>query len=331
MSEFRFAHPIALILIPISVLFVLLWIRGQWQRPPAVIRYSDTRLLSGLPSSYRIQLRQVPNILRYLAWIVLVIALARPQSGRAREIIRGEGINIVFALDISGSMALNDFQPNRLESAKLVMKNFIDLRVSDRIGLVVFANDAFHQAPPTLDYTVLKQLIDDIQLAPDLGVQDGSAIGLGIASATNMLRNSPTASNVILLLTDGDNNTGTVDPLTSASAASAFNIKIYTIGIGQSGQITVTGSDGNPQTVLSNLDEPLLNGIAQTSGGAYYHALNVEELVTIFDQIDRLERTPIQRQVTVRWQEQAGAWLIGGLILLLVERILRQTIFQTIP
>lgn len=177
--------------------------------------------------------RRVPDALRLLAWLLLVMALARPQSGQTQEIIRGQGIDIVLALDISGSMAALDFAPqNRLEAAKGVIADFIARREFDRTGLVVFAQDAFQQTPPTLDYPALLRSLDEVQLA-DLGLTDGTAIGLGLAAAGNMLRQSMAASRVIILLTDGANNAGGVGPLTVAEAVAALGTRVYTIGMGK--------------------------------------------------------------------------------------------------
>jgi Ca-activated chloride channel family protein len=329
---FRFAHPSALVLLLIPLVFMGLWMVGRWRESIPVLRYSDIRLMDGLPVSRRVRFRRLPDALRLLAWLLLVLALARPQSGNAQEIIRGQGIDIVLALDISGSMAALDFAPqNRLEAAKSVISNFIAGREFDRIGLVVFAQDSFQQTPPTLDYSTLLQSLDEVQLATDLGLADGTAIGLGIASAGNMLRQSTAASKVIVLLTDGANNAGGMGPLTAAAAVAALHMRVYTIGMGKPGLVPVQDDDGSTQMVQSDLDEPTLQAIAEATGGVYFRAEDPDSLQRIYDQINALERSDVVRQVYVNWQEQAG-WVLGtALVVLVIERLLRQTVFQAVP
>lgn len=329
---FRFAHPAALALLIVPLVFILLWMVGHWREAIPVIRYSDVRLTDNLPVSWRVRLRRLPDILRLLAWLLLVLALARPQSGRTQEIIRGQGIDIVLAVDISGSMTALDFAPqNRLEAAKTVISSFIAGREFDRIGLVVFAQDSFQQMPPTLDYNTLLRSLDEVQLATDLGLADGTAIGLGIASAGNMLRQSTAASKVIVLLTDGANNAGGIGPLTAAAAVTALGIRVYTIGMGKPGLVPMPDDAGGTQMVQSDLDEETLQAIAQTTGGQYFRAENPDSLQRIYDQINALERSDVVRQVYINWQEQAGGLLGIALAALIFERLLRHSVFQTIP
>jgi len=319
MSDFRFAFIPAFILFIPAIILVIRWWIGQSNQVPAVLRYSDTRLLAGLPAGVRLRLRQLPDFLRLLAWILLVIALARPQAGTGEEIIRGEGLDIVMTLDISDSMATADFNGlTRFDAAKDVIINFIDGRNYDRIGLVIFAEDAFYQAPPTTDYNILRELVEDAPLAGDRGLSNRTAIGLGIASSANLLRRSDSPSQVIILVTDGSNNAGELDPISAAQAAAAFGIRIYTIGMG-----SVEQGDA--------LDEPTLRQIANITDARYFNALSLDDLQNVYEQIDRLEQTPIERQVTIHWQEQAWGFLIAAMILLVIERFLRQTVFQTIP
>lgn len=288
--------------------------------------------MSDTPRTLRLKFRQMPNMIRLCAWIILVFALARPQSGRSQTLISGQGLDMVIAVDISGSMAIPDFSPrNRLDASKFVTKSFIEDRESDRIGLVVFANDAFQVAPPTLNYEILKDIIDDVRLATEIGIQDGSAIGLGIASAANMLRSSTSLSQVIILLTDGENNVGSIDAVSAAQAASALGFKIYTIGIGQRGVFPVTQPDGTVENITSNLDEVQLRQIAQIGEGEYFYAADLDSLQAIYDQIDRLERSHITRKQFTRWQDLADPLIIGVILLLILEHILRHTLFQTIP
>jgi Ca-activated chloride channel homolog len=320
MIEFRFAHPLALLLLALPLIW-LMSTRNRLQMIPPVLRYSDIRLVYGLPAGWRVRWRRLPDALRLAAWVLLVIGLARPQSGRAQETFRGQGIDIVLAVDISSSMSALDFgAQNRLEAAKSVMADFIAKREFDRIGLVVFARSAFQQAPPTLDYGVLLRLLDEVPLVTEIPqLEDGTAIGLGLAAAGNMLRTSTAPSKVIILLTDGSNNAGEIAPITAAQAVSALGSKVYTIGMGR------VDSSG------SGLDEQTLQAVAAAANGLYFRAENLEGLQQIYDRIDSLERSEAVRQVFVRWQDQSFTWLAVGLFFLMIERILRHTVLQTIP
>lgn len=332
MTEFRFAHPIIFILLPIMLLFLLRWWNQRWSNLSSVLRYSDIRLISDDGTSWRLRLRQLPNILRAIAWLGLLIAVARPQVGNTQNVFRGQGLDIVIAVDISGSMAIPDFSPrNRLDASKIVLKEFIQEREFDRIGLVVFANDSFQLAPPTLDYDTLNTIISDLRLASEVGIQDGSAIGLGIASSANMLRSSTSQNQVIILLTDGENNVGSIDAVSASQAAHALGIRIYTVGIGQRGVFTVQQPDGAIETVISNLDEATLQNIASIGDGEYFYAADLPSLQAIYDRIDQLERSPIEKQQFTRWRDMGDSLIIAVFILLIIERFLRHTIFQTIP
>lgn len=331
MNAFRLAHPAALLLLALPPL-ALIWIARSKRRLLPAVQFSDARLLRDLPAGWRVRLRHLPDALRLLVWLLLALALARPQSGRSQEIIRGQGIGIVLALDISGSMAALDFAPqNRLEAAKAVISRFVNEREFDRIGLVVFAQDAFQQTPLTLDYAALLRGLEELRLAGELGLPDGTAIGLGLASAANMLRAGETASRVIILLTDGANNAGGISPTTAADAAAAFGIRVYTIGMGKAGLVPVPDSAGNTQMIESDLDETTLQGIAAATGGQYFRAEDLDNLQRVYDQINTLERSDVTRQVFVDWQDQAWLLLWPALLLLALERGLRQTVFRTIP
>ncbi|MEM9954235.1 MAG: VWA domain-containing protein [Chloroflexota bacterium] len=319
MVEFRFAFlPAFLLLIPLFIL-VLRWWFGRSNQSSGVLRYSDTRILAGLPASVRLRLRQLPNLLRLIAWILLVVALARPQAGDGVELLQGQGLDIVMTLDISDSMATADFNGlTRFDAAKDVINEFILNREFDRIGLVVFAEQAFYQAPPTTDYNILATLVNDVPLAGDIGLSNRTALGLGIASSTNMLRDSSAPSQVVILVTDGSNNAGEIDPITAAQASAAFGIRIYAIGIGS-------------EALGDALDEATLRQIATITDGRYFNALTLDDLQNVYEQIDQLEQTPIDRELTIRWQERAWGFLLVALVLLIIERVLRQTVFQTIP
>lgn len=338
-AEFRFAHPFVLALLLVMAGTLLFrYARDRLRDQPPTLLYSDIRLIEGLPLGWRVRLRRLPDILRLIAWVLLVIALARPQSGNAREVIRGQGVDIVLALDISGSMAALDFEPGtRLNAAQAVIDTFIEGREFDRIGLVVFARNAFHQSPLTLDYDVLRQLLDEVKIVNEIVdadgqplLLDGTAIGLGMASAGTMLRDSTAPNKVIVLLTDGDNNAA-LDPLTAAQAMAVLGVRVYTIGMGKTGQIPIADAVGNIVYIESDLDEQALSDIASLTGGLYFRAEDTQGLEQIYDEINRLERSRVLRQVFIPWQDQAWTVMTAALILLITERILRWTLLQVVP
>jgi Ca-activated chloride channel homolog len=329
---FVFASPwwlLALLLIPLT-----LWLSLQRQQRPRW-RYSWTSGVQG-HSSWRVRYRQLPKTLHVASLILLVLALARPQLQESQQVVRGEGIDIALALDISGSMAALDFQPqNRLAAAQQVMAEFIDSRDFDRIGLVVFAREAFNQSPLTTDHRVLQDLLASVELAPDLGIRDGTAIGMGLANAAAMLRDSPGDSKVVILLTDGVNNAGQLDPLTSAEAARALGIRVYTIGAAKPGRVPapVVNAFGQRQIVYqeSVLDEDTLRQIADTTGGLYFRAEDTEGLEAIYEQINTLERSDIEVSNVVRSQELLWMALLPGLWLFLLAQVLANSILRRLP
>jgi Ca-activated chloride channel family protein len=338
---FRFAHPLWLLILPLIPALAML---RRTRERPAALRYSDLRMVRGLPRSARLRLRWVPPALRLTTLALLVLAIARPQTGRALEIIRGKGVDIVMALDISGSMAALDFEPqtlassvepNRLGAAKQVIGEFIARRRYDRIGLVVFAREAFSQSPPTFDYSVLRRLLAEVELAPELGLDDGTAIGLGLAQAASMLTESDAKSRVIILLTDGVNNAGQIDPLTAAQAAAALDIKVYTVGAARPGQVPVPVDDPffGPTTRLmeSEIDEEILQQIADETGGLYFRAKDTAGLRQIYEQINQLEKSEVEVQVFTRYRELAVWLLMPALGLILLEMLLQNTLFRSLP
>ncbi|MBN2004682.1 MAG: VWA domain-containing protein [Anaerolineae bacterium] len=331
---FHFANPWFLLsLLGVPALGVYLWRRGR-QRA-VTLQYSDVQLATDLPQSLRVQLRWLPTALRLIVLSLLIIGVARPQFSREREIVRGKGVDIVLAVDMSGSMAALDFEPqNRLEAAKRVIDGFIQERKYDRIGLVVFAQEAFSQCPPTFDYDTLRELLASVDLAPALGLEDGTAIGMGLAQAAAMLQESDAKSRVIILLTDGVNNAGQIDPLTAAQAAQALEIKVYTIGMGKDGQVpfpvdTIFGK--RTQMIESELDEDLLKSIAEETDALYFRATDTEGLRQVYEQINKLEKSEIEVQVFVRYKELAVWVLLPALGLLLLELLLRHTVLRVLP
>ena len=352
MIEFRFAHPWAFALLAVGGW--LIW-RSYWRADSAAALYSDLRLTAGLPRSWRLRLAPLPDILRAATWLLLLIALARPQTGQAREVLRGQGIDIVIALDISGSMDALDFAPdvqaidveqcteaqtcpNRLSYAKTVISEFVAGRSYDRVGIVVFARNAYHLVPLTLDYTVLQTLLGGVKLVTALidpsGINaslDGTAAGTGIASAAAMMRDSKARSKVIVLFTDGATNEG-LDPVMAAEAAQALGIKVYAVGIGMPGEIPAPDLEGNSiMMVQSDLDEETLQRVTGAGGGRYFRATDAEGLREITAQIDRLERSPVQRQTIVPWKDQGAGLLLLAVASLVIERLLRVTILATAP
>ena len=327
MSELSFASPWMLILligVPILAAMPYLWRRRV---APAAMRYADTRLTSG---SRSLRLRAMPFVpaLRFLALALLIVAAARPQVAEAREVIRGEGVDIAIALDISGSMGQTDFAPNRLGAAKQIVAEFIEERKYDRIGLVVFSQEAFIQSPPTLDHGVLLRLLTDVHLADQLGIEDGTAMGIGMATAANMLKDSTSESKLVTLITDGVNNAGQLDPITVATASEALGIKLYTVGVGtsQPGGSEVVGSSQE-----SPLDEETLREIANITDAKFYLATDTEGLRDIYAEINALEKSEVEVLVFTRYQEVL-AWLLApALALLLVDLVLSQTVFRRLP
>ena len=334
--DFQFASPGFLgLLALIPAYFVWRRITGLRYRN-AGLRYPDLRVAKGARRSWRLALRPLLPLLRSAAVALIIVGLARPQSIQARDVIRGEGVDIALALDISGSMASLDFQPaNRLEAAKQVIGSFIEKRAYDKIGLVVFASEAFNQAPLTLDRNALERSLDQVELAPDLGLDDGTAIGLGVANAANMLSQSDAKSKVVILLTDGVNNAGEIDPVTAAEAAKTLGIKIYTVGAAKPGQVPVPVTDMFGQRQVSyqesQLDEETLKQVAEITGGKYFRAQDTQGLKAIYDAIDQLEKSKVEVQVFNQYKELAGWLMIPALLLLLTELVLSQTIFRRIP
>jgi Ca-activated chloride channel family protein len=273
--------------------------------------------------------------LRVAALALVIVAMARPQTGSTQEVIEGDGVDIVLALDISGSMASLDFEPdNRLEAAREVIRDFIQRRDFDRIGLVVFARAAFDQSPPTVDHVVLERQLDQIDLAPKLGVQDGTAIGLGLANAAAMLESSEVESRVVILLTDGVNNSGEIDPLTAATAAEALGIRVYTIGMGRPGQVPMPVDSFFGQSIVyveSELDEETLQGIAEATGGRYFRATNAQGLASIYAEIDALEQSEVEVRSWARYRELAAFLLWPAALLLALDLGLRATWLRRLP
>lgn len=321
------ARPWFLLLLLLPLIW---WWWRRHLRPPAT-SYSDIRLVRLVKEAD--WLVRVPLACRLLSFAALVLAAAGPRLGGAQVEMKKEGIAIVVAIDISSSMLAEDFSPsNRMEVAKQQAAAFIKGRSADRIGVVAFAGEALTQVPITVDYPVLEQAVASLRIGM---LEDGTAIGTGLATAVNRLREAPGKSKVILLLTDGENNRGTVDPRTAAAAAAALGMKVYTIGVGTEGEAPVPtgrGLSGFRYEMLPvRIDEPLLRDIAATTGGRYFRAKDSEALARIFQQIDGLEKTPIQVTRYVKYDEIAKPLVLAGVLLLGLELLLGATLVVRTP
>ncbi len=330
---YRFADPEYLLFLIILLPMAWWYLRGT-KRSTGKMKYSDIAVIKRLPVSLKQRLRHVLFLLRLIGMTLLIIALARPQSSSKERKVNTEGIDIILAMDVSSSMLAEDFQPhNRLGAAKMVADDFIKGRETDRIGLVIFAGESFTQCPLTLDYGVVLSLLEDLKVADK--DWDGTAIGMGLVNAVSRLRDSKAKSKVIILLTDGVNNLGQVDPITAARVAQAFQIKIYTIGAGKHGtamypvQDPVLGKHYVPMQV--KIDEEVLEEIAAITGGKYFRATNSEKLKEIYDEIGKLEKTKIEVKEYTRYEELFVYFLSIGLVLLLLELFLANTYFRKLP
>lgn len=330
------------IIVPATLIFVLgavvvmLMILFKLRRRRAIsatIKYSDLRIVKRAARTGRQRYRGLLLILRVLALTLLIVAVARPRSGTEIVEESSEGIDIMIALDVSSSMQAEDFKPhNRLHVAKEEIKKFIQRRPHDRIGLVVFARNSFTQCPLTVDHGVLLQFVDMV----DFGVlDDGTAIGMAIANGVNRLRESDAASKIMVVLTDGVNNSGEIDPLTAANIAATFDIKIYTIGAGRPGNAMVPYDDPifGKRYIYSptRIDEDVLKEIAQRTKGRYFRARSGEELEDIYEEIDQLEKTEIKTSMHMRYRELFHYFAYGGLLFLILEIVMANSYFRKLP
>ncbi|MEB2355214.1 MAG: VWA domain-containing protein [Ignavibacteriaceae bacterium] len=317
----------SLLIIPL----LIFWYYWKGRKKTSAISYSSVKIFNNVPSTLRVRLRHLPFILRMAALAVLIIALARPQNFTAGQSVNAEGIDISIVLDISGSMLAEDFKPNRLDAAKKVIDTFIQGRTNDRIGLVIFSREAFTQCPLTIDYSVLRNLLSDIKTGM---IEDGTAIGNGIANGINRLKDSDAKSKVLILLTDGVNNAGEVDPISAAEIAATFGIRIYTIGVGTRGEAPYpvqTPFGTRYQMVPVEIDEVILKKIADITGGAYFRATNNRTLQDIYDRIDKMEKTKIEITSFKNAQELFAPWLLIGFGLILFELFTSKTILRKLP
>ncbi len=325
-----FASPWALwglLLIPL----LAYWYYRRHRHATSDVRYSTLDAFRGSGPTLRERLRHLPAVLRLLVLTALIVALARPQLTSQGENIYTEGIDIALLLDISGSMLAEDFQPNRIQAAKEVAQNFVEGRTNDRIGLVIFAGQSFTQCPMTLDYRVLKTLLR--QVKPGM-VEDGTAIGMAIAQGVNRLKDSKAKSKVMILLTDGVNNRGEIDPLTAANIAQSFGIRIYTVGVGTIGEAPYpvqTPFGIRYQNMPVDVDEKTLKSIASMTGGNFYRATNNRTLKQIYAEIDKLEKTRIEVKSYRSYSDEFPPWAWVGLTGLLLEMGMAGVVLRKLP
>ena len=325
-----FASPgylfLLLLLIPIVG-----WYIWKLHNTNAAVQLSSTASLRQQPKSLRVWLIHIPFVLRVVVIILLSLALARPQLSNRWQSESTEGIDIMMALDISGTMLGEDLKPNRLEAAKAVATDFVMSRPNDQIGLVVFAGESFTQCPLTTDHSVLVNLFQSVKFGM---IEDGTAIGLGLANAVNCMKDSPTKSKVVILLTDGSNNRGDIDPQTAAEIAKTFNIRVYAIGVGSySKEVKVpihTPYGVQYGTMSSEFDETTLRTIAQLTGGEYFRATDNSSLRSIYNQIDQLEKTKIRVREYSKRTEHFAPFLMVALACMLLELLIRYFVLRTI-
>ena len=328
-ENIEFANPKLLwllLLVPLAIL----WYVVRHKKQEASVRFSDLSGLAKLPKSWKPYLRHLLFALKLAALALLIVALARPQSSSTNSTSNIEGIDIVMAMDVSGSMLARDLKPDRLTAAKRVASDFVNDRPGDRMGLVIFSGESFTQVPLTTDHGVMLNMLAEMKNGL---IDDGTAIGDGLATVISRLKDSEAISKVVILLTDGMNNAGSVDPYTAAEMAKLFGIRVYTIGVGSYGTAPYpvqTPFGTQIQQMRVEIDEKLLTAIANSTGGRYYRATSNQKLDEIYTEIDKLERSKIEVTEFRRLHEEFYPLVAWALALLLLEFLLRKTIFRTI-
>lgn len=313
-----------LLLIPLIVWYIV-----KLRNVQATFKISSGTVFQKAPKSLRVYLRHIPFILRVLAIAAIIIVIARPQSVTSSDKTNSEGIDIVLALDVSGTMLAQDFKPTRLEAAKKVAAEFVNDRPNDKIGLVVFAGESFTQCPLTTDHRILLNLLGEVKFNM---IQDGTAIGLGLATSVNRLKDSKSKSRVVILLTDGSNNAGQIAPLTAAELAASYGIRVYTIGVGSKGTSrAVDPSTGQTYMIEADIDEKTLTEIASITSGEYFRATDNTSLKQIYDKIDDMEKYHISVNTVTKRKELYLPLAILALCLVGAELILRRTWLRSIP
>lgn len=315
-----------LLLIP-----MIAWYIWRQKKAGASIQFSSDMGFARIPKSWKYYFRHSVFVLQMLSLSALIVAIARPQSSNSWQNVTTEGIDIVIALDISSSMLAMDFQPNRLEAAKDVATQFISGRPNDKIGLVVFSGESFTQCPLTTDHATVINLFRNLESGM---IEDGTAIGNGLATAVSRLKESNAISKVIILLTDGENNRGEIAPVTAAELAKTFGIRVYTVGVGTIGTAPYpiqTPFGVQVREVEVKIDEQTLQKIALTTDGEYFRATNNNKLAQIYQEIDKLEKSKIDVKEFSKREEEYLKYALAGALLLLLALFLKTTIFRNIP
>ena len=329
-ENIEFANPKLLwllLLVPLAIIWYIL----RYKKQEASVRFSDMSGFVKLPKTWKAYLRHLLFALKMAALALLIVALARPQSSSTNSTSNIEGIDIVMAMDVSGSMLARDLKPDRLTAEKRVASDFVNDRPGDRMGLVIFSGESFTQVPLTTDHGVMLNMLAEMKNGL---IDDGTAIGDGLATAISRLKDSEAISKVVILLTDGMNNAGSVDPYTAAEMAKLYGIRVYTIGVGTYGMAPYPVQDYFGRTVMQQMkveiDEKLLTTIANSTGGKYFRANNNQKLDEIYQEIDKLERSKIEVTEFRRLHEEFYPLVALALALLLLEFLLRKTIFRTL-
>ena len=330
MNKITFANPeffyLLILLVP-----VIIWYIWKDREATATMQFSTIKGFEGEGRSIKFWLRHILFAIRLIILALVIIVLARPQSINKWQDVNTEGIDIIIALDISGSMLAQDFKPNRLEASKAVATEFISGRPTDRIGLVVYSAESFTQCPLTTDHAVLINLFNDIESGM---IEDGTAIGMGLANAVSRLKDSKAKSKVVILLTDGVNNMGSIAPQTAAEIARTFNIRVYTIGVGTQGTAPApvqTPYGVQIRQVPVEIDEQILRQIASATDGKYFRATDNQKLVEIYKEIDQMEKSKIDVREYSKKEEEYLAFGLSAVILLLLEIFIRNTVLKNIP
>ncbi|WP_298650395.1 VWA domain-containing protein [uncultured Proteiniphilum sp.] len=326
----EFLHPeylyLLLLIIPLIVWYVL-----RLSKTQASFKLASTSAFGEMKPDFRVYMRHFPFVLRLLSVALIIVVIARPQSVNSWEETETQGIDIVMALDVSGSMLAQDLEPDRLQAAKKVAAEFITDRPNDNIGLVIFAGESFTQCPLTTDHKVLLNLLNEIEFGM---IEDGTAIGLGLATSVNRLKDSESQSRIVILLTDGTNNSGQIAPLTAADLARSYGIRVYTVGAGTKGMAPTpvnTPYGIRVQNMPVDIDEKTLTEIAAMTGGQYFRAQDTEGLRQVYDEIDEMEKYLISVQNVTRRKELFLPFALAALGLILLELLLRRTWLRSIP
>ncbi len=330
MDKITLANPEFLYLL-ILLIPLIAWYIWKDREANAAISFSTLKGFAGAGRTAKYWIRHILFAIRLIIVALIIVVIARPQSINKWQDVNTEGIDIIITLDISGSMLAQDFKPDRLEASKAVAMEFISGRPTDRIGLVVYSAESFTQCPLTTDHAVLINLFQDIKSGM---IEDGTAIGMGLANAVARLKDSKAKSKVVILLTDGVNNRGSIAPLTAAEIAKTFNIRVYTIGVGTQGTAPApvqTPYGVQIRQVPVEIDEGILKEIAKTTDGKYFRATNNQKLVEIYKEIDQMEKSRIDVREYSKKEEEYLAYGLGAVILLLFEIIIRKTVLRNIP